>query len=241
MTTYYFISDLHIGAQADFKNAEQFRKLISFFNFLKQTPTELFIVGDLFDFWFEYKHVVPAKPFPLLFELAKLIEAGVPIHFQRGNHDCWLRNFLNEQLNFIIHPDEFSINLNSKNIYLFHGDGIAKRDKGYRFLKKIFRNRLNIFLYRWLHPDIGIPLAKLASRTSRQHTSKKIYDHTSEYLTFAQNKFDQGADIVIVGHTHQPALTKFNDKLLVNLGDWIHNFSYGLLEGASFSLNYWNR
>lgn len=240
MTTYYFISDIHFSTDSDLKNSEKFRKLVSFFNYIKQPENELFIVGDLFDFWFEYKHVVPSKPFPILFELAKLIDAGVKVHFQRGNHDCWLRNFLSRELSIIVHDDEFTTKLNSNNVYLFHGDGIAKRDKGYRFLKKIFRNRLNIFFYRWLHPDIGIPLAKFMSHSSRQHTSKQIFENTDEYMAFVQDKFRSGIDCVILGHTHQPALTKFGNKILINLGDWLQNFSYGVLEGTNFSLNYWN-
>ena len=240
MTKTYFISDIHFGAGTESEEEKKFARLKSFFEFIKKPGNRLFIVGDLFDFWFEYKHVVPNKFYMILFEISKLIEADVKVDFLRGNHDCWLLDFFSSQVKINILPDIFTTEIDSKKIFIFHGDGILKRDKGYRLLKKVFRHPLNIFFYRWLHPDLGIPLTKFMSRTSRKYTSTKNFNYTDEYINYATEKFNQGYDYVIIGHSHNPLLEKMDDKVLINLGDWISHFSYGKIANATLSLNYWN-
>ncbi len=240
MAKYYFISDVHIGAGSNDKEKQKLQQLSSFFNYIKHPSNELFIVGDLFDFWFEYKYVVPSQYYPFLFEISKLIEAGVKVYLQPGNHDSWLRDFFPTQMKINVYGEVFTPVINSKKLYLFHGDGILKSDKGYRLLKKILKSRLNIFLYRWLHPDIGISLAKFMSHNSRQYTSNKLPDYTKEYIQFAKDRFNQGYDYVIMGHSHQPMIKYFDNKAFINIGDWIDNFSYGLLDENGITLNYWN-
>ena len=240
MAKSFFISDIHFGAGNELEEKEKLSHLKSFFEFIKQPGNELFIVGDLFDFWFEYKHAVPNKFYVLLFEISKLIEADVKVNFLRGNHDCWLLDFLSNQVKINILPDIFTTEIDSKKIFIFHGDGILKKDKGYRLLKKIFRHPLNIFLYRWLHPDLGIPLTKLMSRTSRKYTSTKFIDYSNEYIDYAAEKFNQGYDYVILGHSHNPLFKKIDNNVLINLGDWISHFSYGQMANGTLSLHYWN-
>lgn len=240
MKKYFFISDLHIGAGADNIERDKLNRIKSFFDFIKPLDCELFIVGDLFDFWFEYKHVIPSISYSILFEISKLIEAGIQVHFLPGNHDSWIRDFFSKQMKIIVHEEKHTTKVNSKKLYLFHGDGILKKDVGYRLLKRIFRNPVNIFLYRWIHPDLGVPLAKHMSQTSRNHTSGKIYNFEEEYLEYAKKKFKLGFDYVILGHTHRPAYEKFNEHVLVNLGDWMVHNSYALLDENGLSLNFWN-
>ncbi|OQX87866.1 hypothetical protein B6D60_03090 [candidate division KSB1 bacterium 4484_87] len=241
MATYYFISDIHVGAAFDKKLSGRYQKLFSFFDSIKKEGNELFIVGDLFDFWFEYKQVVPAQFYFILFEISKLIDAGVKVHFQPGNHDCWHRDFMSRELHIELHDDIYTPTILGKKFYLFHGDGILKKDKGYRLLKKIFRHPVNIFLYRWLHPDIGIPFAKFMSQSSREYTTNKFSDHTNEYIEFAKDKFAAGFDIVIIGHSHRPLLKRLNGSTFINLGDWIHNFSYGQFDAENgMQLKFWN-
>ena len=194
MADYYFISDVHIGAGTETEEEKKFFRLNSFFNNIKKPGNELFIVGDLFDYWFVYNHAVPNKFYAILFEISKLIEAGVSVHFLRGNHDCWLKDFLTDQVKINVLPDVCSAEINGKKVFIFHGDGILKNDKGYRLLKKIFRHPLNIFLYRCLHPDIGIPLTKRMSQTSKHYTSTKVFNHRNEYIEYAKTKFDNGYD-----------------------------------------------
>ncbi len=240
MEQVFFISDVHLGTANESAEKEKYNKLTSFLNHINSPGTQLFIVGDLFDFWFEYKYVVPKHYFPILFQLSKLIENNVTVHFLPGNHDCWIKDFFSQQMGMIVHPEEFSIELQSKRIYFFHGDGISKKDTGYRILKKIFRNPVNIFFYRLLHPDFGIPFAKLMALGSRKHTAGKDFGDEDDYLNYAIAKFEQGFDYVIVGHSHKPALKNIGNNSFINLGDWIQNFSYGKLENGILSLNFWN-
>lgn len=240
MEQVFFISDIHFGAGTEAEEQEKLKQLTSFFNFINHQGNQLYIVGDLFDFWFEYQHVVPNQYFKILYPIHQLIENNVTVHFLPGNHDSWIRNFFTEQIGIIVHPDIFPSEMQSKKVFLFHGDGISKEDTGYRILKKIFRNRVNIFFYRLVHPDIGIPFAKLMSMGSRKHTAGRQFDDEQDYLDYAIEKFNQGYDYVIVGHSHRPLFKKVNNHVLLNLGDWINHFSYGKLEGGNLTLNYWN-
>ena len=240
MAKFFFISDVHLGAGGESVEQEKYGKLTSFLNYINSPGNQLFIVGDLFDFWFEYKHVVPKHYFAILFQISKLIENDVAVHFFPGNHDCWIRDFFPKQLGVFVHPEEYSMELQSKRIYFFHGDGISKKDTGYRILKKIFRNPVNVFLYRLLHPDLGIPLAKFMAMGSRKHTAGKDFGDADDYLNFAVSKFEQGFDCVIIGHSHKPLLKIIGSNTYINLGDWIQNFSYGKLENGNLTLHFWN-
>ncbi|MBC8185943.1 UDP-2,3-diacylglucosamine diphosphatase [candidate division KSB1 bacterium] len=240
MVKYYFISDIHIGAGTEAEEEKKFFRLKSFFNYIKKPGNELFIVGDLFDYWFEYNHVVPNKFYGVFFEISKLIESGVSVNFLRGNHDCWLKDFLSDQVNINVLPDIYTTQIDNKKIFIFHGDGILKNDKGYRLLKKIIRHPLSIFLFRCLHPDIGIPLTKQMSQTSKHYTSTKVYSHKDEYIDYAKNKFNDRYDYVILGHSHEAIIEEIEGKVLISLGDWIKHFSYGLISNGTASLNFWN-
>lgn len=236
----FFISDIHIGGGDRSEEQKKVQKLTSFFDYINKPDNRLYIIGDLFDFWFEYKYAVPNQNYRILFELTKLIDNNVEVHFLPGNHDSWIKNFFRDQVGIIVHPEVYTTEIHSKKIYLFHGDGISKKDVGYRFLKKVFRNRINIFLYGLLHPDLGIPLARLMSSTSRKHTADLVLDDEDDYLDFARDKFNKGFDYVIVGHSHRPVLENIDHHVFLNLGDWIKNFSYGMLEDGELTLKFWN-
>ena len=241
MEQIYFISDIHIGAETEENEKSKISNLFSFLEYINHPENKLYIVGDLFDFWFEYKHVIPKKHYKVFFQFYNLIKNGVEINFIPGNHDYWVLDFFKDQIGFKVHSDTVEVELQSKKIFLFHGDGISTKDKGYRLLKKIFRNSLNISLYRWLHPDLGVPLASLTSHTSRKHTVNKIINDEDDYLNFAIDKFDKGFDFVVIGHSHVPSLKNIDSKYLLNLGDWMNHFSYGLLSNSKLFLKYWNK
>jgi UDP-2,3-diacylglucosamine hydrolase len=241
MEKVFFISDIHIGAGTRTEELNKLDRLTSFFEYINHHGNQLFIVGDLFDFWFEYRNVVTKRYFPVLFQIHKLIKNGVIVHFLPGNHDSWTKKFFSDQIEMKMHPETMESEIQQKKLLIFHGDGIFKKDVGYRILKKIFRNPINIFLYRLLHPDIGIPFAKLMATGSRKHTAGKEFDDEPDYMNFATEKFKQGFDYVIVGHSHKPLLKKVDHHILLNLGDWIQHFSYGKLEQGILTLNYWNR
>lgn len=232
-----FLSDIHLGMG----NKEQDKIRERFFvDFLKSNLNKndrLFIVGDLFDFWFEYKTVIPKGHLLTLATLQELCDSGIKIDYIAGNHDFWVGQYFKEELGIEFHSEPLSVALDEKKFFIIHGDGLKKNDSAYRVLKSVFRNKLNIFLYRWLHPDIGVPLAKWCSQSSRDHTANKDYGDEGEYVDFAENKVKEGFDHVIMGHTHKPLEKVFGDgKSLINTGDWIHNFSYAKFENNKLTL-----
>lgn len=241
MNKIYFISDLHIGAELAETRNDKLGKIYSFLNEINNMNNSLFIVGDLFDFWFEYKYFIPKKNYRIFYEFSKLIDNGVDIHFLPGNHDYWISDFFEQELGFSVHGETLEIELQSKKVFIFHGDGISTKDKGYRFLKKITRSPINIFLFRLLHPDLGAWIAERASRTSRQYTSYKQLDDEADYLAYAKDKFEQSFDYVVTGHSHRPTIESIGANKLINLGDWINHFSYGLLMNGELSLNFWDK
>lgn len=231
---YFFISDAHLGAA---KNEEiKHKKLMSFLDFINKKNSTLFIIGDLFDFWFEYKYVIPYKNFSLLCQLKKMIEIGVQIKYITGNHDFGIGNFI-KSMGIEIYRNPVSTTLNRKKFYIAHGDGLLNADYGYKILKKILRNPLNIKLYRLIHPDIGMALANFCSNMSR---NKKNRSYKDKYINFARNKFKNGTDYMIFGHTHIPFEFNDNQKKLINIGDWINHFTYGYFENNNLELKTWN-
>lgn len=236
----YFISDLHLGVAEDVDEIQKQERFLNFLKSLQNNATHLFIVGDLFDFWFEYTYVIPKKYFKFLFELKKLTQQNIYIHYLAGNHDFALNSFFIEQLNIQTHPEELEIEIGGKRFYLFHGDGIAVKDTGYRILKKIIRSKANQRLFRLLHPDMGIPLARFVSGSSRKYTNQMNHlRDEGDYIAFAEEKFKAGFDYVLMGHRHNPLVHQSDGRKYINLGDWIVNFSYAFFNGTDIELRYW--
>jgi len=236
METVYFISDVHLGAQSGENEKYKINKLLSFLNAILGRADFLYIVGDLFDFWFEYRRAVPKVNLKILFKLYQLVESGVKINYFAGNHDVWLRNYLHDEIGIDIIRGPKDIRHNSLTFYVAHGDGVIKRDRKQRLLNRIFKNRFNIFLYRLIHPDIGIPLASTIARRSQKRRS---YDHESAYRRWALAKLEDGYDGVVVGHTHKPVFERIGLKYYVNLGDWIDDFTYLEVIGDAVQLKTW--
>lgn len=233
----YFVSDIHLGINDT--EEENSREQI-FYNFLqnkKNEMTHLYIVGDLFDFWFEYKKVIPKAHFKFLSLFKELKECGVEIHYLAGNHDFYLGTFFDTYLGIKTWMDAYSFTLNGKNFYLWHGDGLGKKDGGYRFLKRIMRNKFNTKLYRLLHPDFGIPLARYLSGSSRKYTNQLNHlRDESDYFKFAEKQFKNGNDFVLMGHRHNPLVHTVGAKKYINLGDWIRHFTYAYFDGEDLML-----
>jgi UDP-2,3-diacylglucosamine hydrolase len=232
----YFFSDAHLGSGS--AKQEQFKqnKLLSLLKKVESEATRLYIVGDLFDFWFEYKYLIPKNFQRVLNCLSELREKGINIDYLCGNHDFWLGDFLPEQLGIPVHRDRLEIEHQGKRLYISHGDGLAKSDWGYRILKKILRSKINIWLYRQLPSDFSIPLAKFVSGSSRNYTSGRETKFLEEYRQFAEEKIKSGFDIVILGHTHQPLMEKIGNGFYVNLGDWFKHYSYAVMEKGEIRL-----
>ena len=236
----YFISDAHLGLGPREAEREKETRLIEFFRQIREDAAELFIVGDLFDAWFEYRTVIPKGYHRLFTALEELTEHGVIVHYLVGNHDFWIRDYFRDELGMKTYRDAFAVDACGKRIFIHHGDGVANNDTGYKILKKILRNPLSVWLYTWLHPDVGVALARSSSKKSRHYTSQKDYGEEDGMLTFARKKIEEGFDIVIMGHRHRPLLKKLGRGTYINLGDWITHFTYAELSENGIELKQWN-
>jgi UDP-2,3-diacylglucosamine hydrolase len=192
----------------------------------------LIILGDLFDFWFEYKHAIPKDHHRVLCMLDGLIRRGVSIDYVSGNHDFWMEDFFAEEMGIQVHRDTLDLEYENLRLHLLHGDGLAKADRGYRFLKRILRNRFNIWLYRKLTPDWAIPLAKAVSGSSRGYTSQRDPEFVADYEAYAEAKLKDRYDVVAIGHLHIPTIKQFDNGIYINTGDFIEHFTYAKVLGG---------
>lgn len=238
MDTVFFLSDAHLGIQSADHPADSREKQIgAFLEHIGKRATRLYINGDLFDFWFEYHHVIPRCYFQTICHLKQLVSKGIQIEYVCGNHDFWLGSFFENQLGIKVHRDYIDTTINGKRFHIAHGDGLAKKDIGYRILKKILRNPVNIRLYRMIHPYIGFKLALFFSRLSRNHGPRE--DDREDYLLAAQERLKQGYHYVVFGHTHHPCIHIEENGTYLNTGDWTHHFSYGEFSNNQLNLKYW--
>ena len=236
----FFISDLHIDSVNSEEEKNKQEKILEFLKKVKQKATHLYIVGDLFDFWYEYKYVIPKEYFPFLVILKEITDAGIEVHYLAGNHDFALGKFFTDVLNVHIHLDDYEFELSGKRFYLFHGDGIAKKDVGYRILKKILRSKANQKIFKLLHPDFGIPFARFVSGSSRKYTNQLNHlRDESDYIEYAEKKFAEGFNYVLMGHRHNPLEHICDQNKYINLGDWITLFSYAEFDGNELVLKYY--
>jgi len=228
----YFISDSHFGVPNREKSLVRERSFIRWLDEVKNDAHEIYIMGDLFEFWFEYKTVIQKGYVRLLGKLAKISDSGIPIYFFIGNHDVWAFNYLEKELSFKIYPDTVIKEIDGKKFFLGHGDGLGKGDNGYKFLKKVFRNRINQWLFRWLHPDIGTALGLFWSNRSRIANENSGIEKVNlagiDRLTgFCKKELGNNPDIdyFVFGHIHKPLITDLNSKSkYISLGDWISYF-----------------
>lgn len=240
--TYYFASDFHLGAPDKERSFEREKKIVAWLDEIKHDATEIFILGDVFDFWFEYKTVVPRGYVRLLGKLAEISDSGIPIHWFIGNHDMWIFDYVPQELNIQLHLDPIRKNLNGKDFYIGHGDGLGPGDHGYKFIKKIFRSKLCQWLFARLHPNFGIGLADYFSSKSRkvnQEDDKVFLGKENEWLAIYAEELDeiQPIDYYIFGHRHLPMKLKLkNGGEYINTGDWINNFTYGKFDESGFDL-----
>jgi len=235
-----FIADAHLGkSEESCKRAE---RIAAFFRWLHGRVSHIYIVGDLFDYWFEYVSVIPNTAPHVVFELYNLVQSGVAVTMFAGNHDYWLGKYMHDSVGVEIVPDEAVVKHQGRTLYIHHGDGLYPKDYGYRILKKILRNRVSIFLYSLLHPDCAYLIAHIFSRTSRNYLappSGKYELYTRLYRDIADKRLKDGYDAVIYGHSHVPLIEQRSQGTLVLLGDWITHNTYVILENGEFTLNTW--
>lgn len=234
----YFFSDAHLGIGSREEDRAKERRIIQFLEFVQQDAEHVFIVGDLFDYWFEYRSVVPKGYTRLLGKLGELTDKGIFVTFVAGNHDFWLKDYFTVELGMEVSLDPIERIIGGKRFYIHHGDGLIRDDRGYRILKRILRNKFNIWLFSLVHPDLTGAIARWSSGTSRQYTGSRKYEET-DMVEFAADRIREGFDYVIMGHHHQSAVKKFNRGMYVNLGDWMRENTYAVFDGKSLMLKTW--
>ncbi len=237
--TYLFISDIHLGLQSKEEEKVKERLLVKFLSFAKDNCDELFIVGDLFDYWFEYKKVYQKGFFRTLTALQDITENGVKLHYFIGNHDFLHRNFFTEDIGAILYSDPSEFVLNTKKFFIGHGDGLVQNDAGYKVLKAILRNRFLQKAYSIIHPDLGVALASGTSKSSRGYTSIKDYGEGDGLLEAAKKKIDEGFDYVLFGHLHKRLFIDHNQGAYINLGSWLDKPCYGKFSDSKFEIVDW--
>ena len=238
----YFISDVHIGVKPDDADNERVKLFIAFLKRIESKASRIFFVGDIFDFWFEYKHTIPKKYFSVLHQIGRLSDRKIEMYYLAGNHDFYLGNFFNKEFAMKTYENEYTGKINNKNFYVYHGDGIAKRDIGYRILKKIIRNKLNIKLYKLLHPDIARRVASLTSYTSRAYLAPSVKSNEINIMHFrnvAETYLKDNYDAVIFGHIHEPYIERLIGGTFIIAGDWITHDTYVILENGDFTIHSW--
>ena len=243
----YFLSDFHLGAPDAASSLVREKKIVQFLDTIKKDASVIFIVGDLFDFWYEYKKVVPKGYVRILGKIAEITDAGIPIHFFVGNHDMWMKDYFQTELNTAVYFEPATFTFNEKRFLIGHGDGLGPGDEGYKFIKKIFRNPICQWLFGILPPRLGIGLADFFSKKSRAktgNTNEIFLGEEKEWLVVYAKEILQKEhyDYFIFGHRHLPLDIMLNEKSkYINLGDWIKYFTYAVFDGEKLSLEYYKK
>lgn len=243
----YFASDFHLGIPDRTTSLVRERRLVQWLEMAAKDAAEIFLMGDLFDFWFEYRTTIPKGYARLLGSLAAITDAGIKVHLFRGNHDMWAFHYLREEINIELHREPEFRDFSGKSFYLAHGDGLGPGDHGYKFIRRVFANRVNQQLFRWIHPDLGIGMALFWSRKSRAAALEKekssedrnirligerITVHSQEIL-----QKNPGLNFLVYGHYHHPMVTQLSEGAMqVVLGDWLTHFTYAIFDGDDLRL-----
>ena len=241
----YFLSDFHLGTPNPTESLLREKKIVAFLDNIKKTASAIFIVGDMFDFWYEYRHVVPKGYVRIFGKLAELTDLGISIHFFVGNHDMWMSGYFEKELNIPVYFEPKRFEWNGKKFFIGHGDGLGPGDYGYKFLKTIFRNSICQWLFGLLPSAMAIGTANYFSRKSRKNTNEdefRFLGEDKEWLVIFSREVlaKEHVDYFIFGHRHVPIDYKLNDKSsYINLGDWITNFTYAEFDGNTVTLETW--
>lgn len=234
-----FVSDVHLGGSPPAEEQVKRQRLEALFDRVEAEGGSLYILGDLFDFWFEYATVIPRVAFGVLARMDALARSGVPVHYLGGNHDFWIEEFLRRETAVAVLPDGVRVRAQDKTFRLFHGDGLGSGDTGYKILKKVLRHPAAIRAFRWLHPDLGIRLALRTSGVSRHHTADHEVPVERIFEEVARPLLEGGDDAVLMGHHHVPVHLQRDPGEFLILGDWFRQYTCARLSGGAFKLTAW--
>ncbi|MBK0382882.1 UDP-2,3-diacylglucosamine diphosphatase [Pedobacter sp. SD-b] len=241
---YYFASDFHLGAPTYQNSREREAKIVAWLDFIKADAKAVFLLGDVFDFWFEYSTVIPKGYIRLQGKLAELSDLGVKIYLFKGNHDMWVFDYFEKELGATVISNEFILEANGKRLFLHHGDGLGAGDHAYKLLKVFFRSRFCQWLFARLHPNLGIGIANFWSKKSRlagnKREGKRFLEREEEWVkAYSQTLFKEHGrfDYIILGHRHYPVMIDINEETkYVNLGEWVNYTSYAKLDTEKLEL-----
>ena len=233
----YFAADVHLGLQAGTNAAERENAFVQWLDTIKTDAETIFLLGDIFDFWFEYKYVVPRGFTRVLGKIAEITDSGIAVHFFTGNHDMWTFNYLETEVGLIIHKKPAEITLHGKKFFIAHGDEFGKNDKSYKFLKKIFACKFFQRCFAFLHPRTGMGIARAWSKHSRlsKGLSETFDENTDNLLAFAKQKLaNEDIDFFVFGHRHTPIQLQLKDNCMFTIvGEWIKGREYAVFDGEN--------
>lgn len=237
----YFASDFHLGLSAGSDPREREKKIISWLESVSSGAKEIYLLGDIFDFWWEYKRVVPKGFTRFLGTIGRITDSGVPVHFFTGNHDMWVKNYFVEECGMIVHTKPLLTTFDSKTFYLAHGEGLGTTSLGYKILLSIFRNETLRVLYSALHPNTGMAIGlkwSLSSRLGKGITKEFLGEEKEDLLRHARQVLLSGqVDYFIFGHRHMARIFRISESSEVYfLGDWIRHNSYAEWNGEELLL-----
>ncbi|HHM20521.1 MAG TPA: UDP-2,3-diacylglucosamine diphosphatase [Bacteroidetes bacterium] len=240
----YFVSDFHLGAQGRLDSRERERQIVRWLDEIRANAGELYLVGDVFDYWFEYDRAVPKGFVRLLGKLAELRDGGLPIYFFTGNHDMWMFRYLDEELGIPIYRQPVVRQINGKRFFIGHGDGLGPGDYGYKFIKAVFGHPFNQWLFARLHPNFGLWLMRYfsgSSRQSRPPLGNFKGENGERLVQFCNDRLDKEYfDYFVFGHRHLPIdyTLKNGKSRYINLGEWLHFNSYAVFDGENMEVKF---
>lgn len=238
----FFASDFHLGAPDDKSSKHRESLIIKWLDSIQEEAEAIFLVGDIFDFWFEYDKVIPKGFLRFLGKIAQLRGNGIPIYFFKGNHDLWMEDYFTKELGIPVFEHPIEVEVENKKLLVGHGDGLGPGDRHYKILKKIFTNPVCKWLFKWLHPDLGVRLAHKWSKNSRltniQKNDNEFKGEDEWIWTYCkQVEKNRHFDFYIFGHRHLPLdLPVGNTSRYYNLGEWVTQFTYGMFDGETFEI-----
>ena len=236
----YFFSDLHLGFPDEFESRKREKKLVNLLEEIETKVLEIWFLGDIFDFWWEYKKVIPRGFTRFLGKIADYTDAGIPVHFFAGNHDIWMKNYLSEEIGVQIHSKPVKVKLGGKMFYMAHGDGLGPGDYKYKLLKKIFTNKFLQWSFTRIHPNFAFFLAHKWSHHSRAKGSitANIVKEKEFLILHAENVLmKEYFDFFVFGHRHVPMHFELSQKAqFINTGEWIYKYTFAVFNGENINL-----
>ncbi len=238
----YFASDFHLGVPSLESSLKREKKICRWLDTIKADAEEIYLVGDIFDFWYEYKYTIPKGTTRLLGKIAELTDSGIPVHFFTGNHDLWMKDYFVEELNVQVHHQAITKIYNGKTFYIGHGDGLGPGDNWYKILRSIFASKTCQWLFSRLHPNLAFYIAKRSSKRSRVITGdsdEKFLGNENEWLFLYSRDYlkTHAVDYFIFGHRHLPLDLDVDGKArYINLGEWLNYCSYAVFDGVNLEL-----